>query len=57
MTSHIRSRNVRCIICQFNKLTEFEGVTPDRNIEINTMVTAGRTDQTFSMKVGHAWQI
>ena len=44
MTSHPRSRNVNCIICQFNKLTGFEGVTPGQNIEINPTFTAGRTD-------------
>jgi hypothetical protein len=44
MTSHPRSRNVNCILCQFNKLTGFEGVTPGRNIEINPTFTASRTD-------------
>ena len=44
MTSHARSRNVNCILCQFNKLTGFEGVTPGQNIEINPTFTASRTD-------------
>jgi hypothetical protein len=44
MTSHRRSRNVNCILCQFNKLTGFEGVTPGRNIELTPTVTASRTD-------------
>lgn len=44
MTSHPRSRSVNCILCQFNKLTGFEGVTPGQNIEINPTFTAGRTD-------------
>jgi hypothetical protein len=44
MTSHVRSRNVACIICQFNKLTGFEGITPSRNIELNPTVTGSRTD-------------
>ena len=44
MTSHRRSRDVNCIICQFNKLTGFEGITPGRNIEIDPTFTAGRTD-------------
>jgi hypothetical protein len=44
MTSHPRSRNVNCILCQFNKLTGFEGITPGRNIEIDPTFTAGRTD-------------
>jgi len=44
MTSHVRSRNVACIICQFNKLTGFEGIAPARNIELNPTLTGSRTD-------------
>jgi hypothetical protein len=44
MTSHVRSRNVGCIICQFNKLTGFEGIAPGRNIELNPTLTGSRTD-------------
>ena len=44
LTSHPRSRSVNCILCQFNKLTGFEGITPGRNIEIDPTFTAGRTD-------------
>jgi hypothetical protein len=44
ITSHPRSRSVNCILCQFNKLTGFEGITPGRNIEIDPTFTAGRTD-------------
>ena len=44
MSSHERSRNVNCILCQFNKLTGFEGITPGQNIELNPTFTASRTD-------------
>ncbi|HSA95627.1 MAG TPA: DUF5916 domain-containing protein, partial [Acidobacteriota bacterium] len=44
MTSHPRSRNVNCILCQFNKLTGFAGVRPGQNIELDPTVTAIRTD-------------
>jgi hypothetical protein len=44
MTSHQRSRDIACILCQFNKLTGFEGITPGQNIELNPTFTAGRTD-------------
>ncbi len=44
MTSHARSRNVNCILCQMNKLTGFEGIRPGQNIELNPTVTAVRTD-------------
>ena len=36
ITSHVRSRNVNCILCQFNKLTGFEGIT-----------SAGRTSRSI----------
>ena len=42
--SHPRSRNVNCILCQFNKLTGFEGIIPGKNIELNPTFTASRTD-------------
>jgi hypothetical protein len=45
MTSHVRSRNVNCILCQFNKLTGFEGIIPGKNIELNPTFTANRTDK------------
>jgi len=44
ITSHVRSRNVACVICQFNKLTGFEGITPSQNIELNPTFTGHRTD-------------
>jgi hypothetical protein len=44
MTSHPRSRDVNCILCQFNKLTGFEGITPGQNIELDPTFTASRTD-------------
>ncbi len=42
--SHPRSRNVNCVLCQFNKLTGFEGIIPGQNIELNPTFTASRTD-------------
>jgi hypothetical protein len=44
ITSYVRSRNVACVICQMNKLTGFEGITPSRNIELNPTLTGRRTD-------------
>ena len=45
ITSHVRSRSVGCILCQFNKLTGFEGITPSQNIELNPTLTGTRTDE------------
>ncbi len=44
ITSHVRSRNVACILCQFNKITGFEGIVPGRNIELDPTYTVSRTD-------------
>ncbi len=44
MTSHIRDRNQSCLLCQFNKLTGFEGISPGRNIELDSTLTGLRTD-------------
>lgn len=44
MTSHVRSRSVNCILCQFNKLTGFAGVSAGQNIEFDPTVTASQTD-------------
>jgi hypothetical protein len=45
ITSHRRDRNIACIICQFNKLTGFEEITPGRNLEFDPTLTAKRTDE------------
>jgi hypothetical protein len=45
LQSHVRSRNVACIICQFTKLTGFEGITPSQNIELNPTLTGTHTDE------------
>jgi hypothetical protein len=42
--SHRQERDIACIICQFNKLTGIEGITPGRNVELDPTLTANRTD-------------
>ena len=37
-------RNKDCYICQFSKLTGFQGIKPGRNIELTPTITAHRTD-------------
>lgn len=56
LTSHPRSRDVNCILCQFNKLTGFAGVTPGRNIEFDPTFTAGRTDTLDAYPAGRLAQ-
>ena len=44
ITSHPRDRNRACLLCQINKLTGFQGISPGSNIEIDPTLTANRTD-------------
>jgi hypothetical protein len=44
ISSSRRERNVACLLCQFNKITGIEGVTPGKNLEIDPTLTATRTD-------------
>jgi hypothetical protein len=52
ITSHRRDRNIACIICQFNKLTGFEGISPGRNLEFDPTLTARRTDEQLDFPTG-----
>jgi len=38
-------RNRDCMVCQWDKIRGFEGITPGRNLEISPTFTAHRTDQ------------
>jgi hypothetical protein len=44
MESHPRDRNRACLICQFNKISGFENISPGRNLEFDPTFTANRTD-------------
>ena len=44
MTSHRRDRDVTCIMCQFNKITGIQGISPGLNVEIDPTLTTIRTD-------------
>ena len=41
-------RNKDCYICQFSKLTGFDGIRPGRNIELAPTITTHRTDARTS---------
>jgi hypothetical protein len=45
ITSHRRDRNIACILCQFDKVTGFQGMKPGYNLELDPTLTASRTDQ------------
>jgi hypothetical protein len=47
-----RSRNISCILCQFDKIKGFENITPGRNIEFDPTLTINRTDETDAFPQG-----
>ena len=44
MGSYPRDRNRACLLCQFNKISGFEGISPGRNLEFDPTLTMNRTD-------------
>lgn len=52
MTSHKRERNISCILCQINKITGFQGISPGYNLEFDPTLTANRTDRVASFPQG-----
>jgi len=44
ISTHPRDRNVNCFLCQFNKITGFENISPGVNLQITPTLTANRTD-------------
>jgi hypothetical protein len=45
LTSHVKDRNIVCLLCQVNKIAGFEEVKPGRDLEFDPTLTAIRTDQ------------
>jgi hypothetical protein len=52
MSSHMRRRDVSCILCQHNKIIGLQGMTTGLNIEIDPTLTATRTDQREDLPAG-----
>ena len=44
MLSHPRDRNRACLLCQYNKISGFQGISPGRNVEFDPTLTVNRTD-------------
>ena len=43
--SHWSDRDRNCLICQFDKLTGFDGISAGKNIELDPTITSHRTDE------------
>ncbi len=52
LSTHVRDRNISCLLCQFNKLTGFAGISPGKNIEFNPTLTLIRTDNREDFPAG-----
>jgi hypothetical protein len=52
ISSHKRKRNINCILCQFNKVTGFQGMKTGLNMEIDPTLTANRTDTRMDFPSG-----
>lgn len=44
MTSHRMDRDISCILCQSNKISGIQGISPGLNLEFDPTLTAIRTD-------------
>ncbi|MFB0566521.1 MAG: sugar-binding protein [Candidatus Aminicenantaceae bacterium] len=44
ISSHVIDRNKSCILCQYNKLIGFQGMSPGHNLEFDPTLTSSRTD-------------
>jgi len=52
MTSHVRDRNSNCILCQFNKISGLEDISPGNNIELDPTLTVQRSDVRADFPAG-----
>jgi hypothetical protein len=44
MSTHVRDRDRNCLICQFNKISGFQNISPGRNLEFDPTLTVQRSD-------------
>ena len=44
MSTHVRDRDRNCILCQFNKLSGFQSISPGKNLEFDPTLTVQRSD-------------
>ena len=44
MSTHVRSRDRNCILCQFNKISGFQNISPGKNLEFDPTLTVQRSD-------------
>lgn len=52
ISTHVRDRDRNCIICQFNKITGFEGISPGLNMQFTPTLTVDRSDARSDFPTG-----
>jgi len=52
MSTNIRDRSKSCILCQLDKISGFQGISPGKNIEIAPTLTMNRTDNRTDFPTG-----
>ena len=52
MTTHVRSRDRNCILCQFNKISGFQNISPGKNLELDPTLTVQRSDAREDFPAG-----
>jgi hypothetical protein len=52
LSSHPRSRDIDCILCQEDKISGFENISPGKNIEFDPTLTLQRTDRRGDFPAG-----
>lgn len=52
LSSHIKDRNIVCILCQANKVTGLEKIRPGQDLEFDPTLTVRRTDQREDFPAG-----
>jgi hypothetical protein len=52
MSSRWTDRNVRCVLCQENKITGLKGMSPGRNLEFDPTATSRRTESRMELPGG-----
>ncbi|MBN2345189.1 MAG: carbohydrate binding family 9 domain-containing protein [Candidatus Aminicenantes bacterium] len=44
MSTHVRDRDRNCLLCQFNKISGFQHISPGKNLEFDPTLTVQRSD-------------
>lgn len=52
ISTNARDRNRNCLLCQFNKIIGFQGISPGNNMQFTPTFTVNRTDERADFPAG-----